>query len=149
FEARSRACEYGRKIQRRGCPARQPLQGFVDRSTPPEAAPFQYSPRQPSSPAAVFTPYADPREEQQSHSQIKLTQSPYDQHALLYMQRSRLVMLVHAQNGWSGANGVDVQRAVVQESLDGKGPVLVAVMETTCVQNCVWKVTGINAEQHA
>ncbi|CAJ0609951.1 unnamed protein product [Cylicocyclus nassatus] len=28
FESRSQACEYGRKIQRRGCPARQPLQHF-------------------------------------------------------------------------------------------------------------------------
>ncbi|KAK6011352.1 hypothetical protein OSTOST_23569, partial [Ostertagia ostertagi] len=81
FEARSRACEYGRKIQRRGCPARQPLQGFVDRSSPPEAAPFQYAPRQPSSPATAFTPYAEPREEP-NHSQNRLTQSPYDQYAL-------------------------------------------------------------------
>ncbi|PIO61541.1 hypothetical protein TELCIR_16935 [Teladorsagia circumcincta] len=48
-------------------------------------------------------------------------------------------MLVHVQNGWSGANGVDVQPAVVQELLGGKEPVLVVVLETTCAQDQIVK----------
>ncbi|EYC06441.1 hypothetical protein Y032_0076g1065 [Ancylostoma ceylanicum] len=65
FESRSQACEYGRKIQRRGCPARQPLQSF---GAAPPAPPQPYPRREPV-------------------AQSRSDQSPYDEYARRYLER--------------------------------------------------------------
>ncbi|VDM75468.1 unnamed protein product [Strongylus vulgaris] len=101
FESRSQACEYGRKIQRRGCPARQPLQSFAP-AEPPRVEPPLYSgdPSHPESdpyshhepPRIDLQPYSRPEAPQDlppnprsEHSQHD--QSPYDEYARRYMER--------------------------------------------------------------
>ncbi|KHJ99356.1 thrombospondin type 1 domain protein [Oesophagostomum dentatum] len=75
FESRSQACEYGRKIQRRGCPARQPLQSFGVQSPPAESHP--YAPPEPARPEPPRT-----RTEPARHDQ-----SPYDAYARRYLEQ--------------------------------------------------------------
>ncbi|CAB3399951.1 unnamed protein product [Caenorhabditis bovis] len=95
-EVRSQVCEYGRKIQRRGCPARQAPQRIPAPPAPQFPAPQypnhalqqqqqQHQQRELQRQQLQSGPVPPPVQPQQQQPQLE--RSPLDQHAQLYQQR--------------------------------------------------------------